>query len=55
MIPQEDWNKYIDTGEISIEIIKEIAERIKSGANLDLKDLQVYQTHAELIEHYLRG
>ena len=54
MIPQEDWDNYIDTGKISLVILKDIADRIKSGQALDLKDLQVYQTHAELIEHYLR-
>ena len=50
----EDWEVYIDTGFVKIEDLKNIAMRIKYGAPLDLQDLQVYQTHAQIIETFLR-
>ncbi len=50
----EAWQVYVDTGWVAIEDLKNLAMRIKYNAPLDLQDLQVYQTHAQIIETFLR-
>jgi len=50
----EAWQVYIDTGFVELEDLKNIAMRIKYGAPLDLQDLQIYQTHAQIIETFLK-
>lgn len=54
MIPQEDWDRYIDTGKLDLIYIKALVERIKQGQQLTLQDLQVYQSHGPIIELLLQ-
>jgi len=50
----EAWQVYVDTGYVGIEDLKNLAMRIKYNSPLDLQDLQIYQTHAQIIETFLR-
>lgn len=49
----EEWEVYVDTGFIKMEYLNDLAIRILNAGKLDLKDLQVYQTHAGDIEKIL--
>lgn len=51
---QEDWQRYVDTGEVSYAVIKDIVNRIKKGETLGMRDLAVYQSNNEMIEVLLR-
>lgn len=50
----EAWKVYIDTGFVAMEDLENIAMRIKYGGPLDIQDLQIYQTHAQIIETFLK-
>ena len=54
MIPKKDWDRYIDTGKLELKYVKDLVDRIKKGERLNLQDLQVYQTHADIIEVLLK-
>lgn len=46
----EEWQKYVDTGEVSYKTIMGIVNRIKKGEVLGAKDLAVYMSNADMIE-----
>jgi hypothetical protein len=50
----EEWNHYIETGEVPRDFLNEIIDKIKSGGTLSLEHLAVYQTHSYLIEILLK-
>lgn len=51
---KEEWNTYLDTGFVPQHFIMEIVHGIKEGKRLNPKHLAIYQTHAQIIEIYLR-
>jgi len=51
---EEEWNNYVDTGFVPHYFIMEIVEGIKGGEILNVEHLQVYQTHVQFIEIYLK-
>lgn len=54
MMSDKDWKKYVDTGEVSYAVIKDIVNRIRKGETLGIRDLAVYQSNNEMIEVLLR-
>lgn len=53
MNPQE-WETYLENGIVPLHFIKEMVELIKGGGHLTTRHLAVYQSHAQIIEAYLR-
>lgn len=51
---EQEWQTYVDTGEIPIKHLKEIARRIKMGKSLSVKELSIYRTHHQIIESLLK-
>lgn len=49
----EEWQRYVDTGEVSGKVLMEIVKRIKTGEDLGTRDLAVYMSHGEIIERLL--
>lgn len=54
MMSDKEWKKYVDTGEVSYDTIKDIVNRIKKGETLGIRDLAVYNSNADMIEVLLR-
>ena len=54
MINDQDWQKYVDTGEVGIHMLKDIVRRNKAGEKLGTRDLAVYSSHADILETLLR-
>ena len=50
----EEYKEYIDTGVVPHYFIMEIVNGIKEGARLNGQHLQVYISHAPIIEVYLK-
>jgi hypothetical protein len=49
MNPQE-WQHYVDKGEVPMHFFKSMVEAIKTGATLNHQHLAVYQSHGKIIE-----
>jgi hypothetical protein len=54
MISDADWKKYVDTGDVSYKVLKNIVLCIKSGESLGIRELAVYTTHADILETLLK-
>jgi hypothetical protein len=55
MIGDELWNRYVDTGKVPEEILDHVAERIKLGKRMSIREKQIYSTYAQQIEQRLRS
>jgi len=55
MINDQDWQKYVDTGEVGIHMLKDIVRRIKAGEKLGTRELAIYMSHGEIIEGLLKS
>jgi hypothetical protein len=53
MNPQE-WQHYVDKGEVPMHFLKSMVESIKKGERLNGQHLAVYQSHGMIIEMMLR-
>jgi|CoawatStandDraft_6_1074263.scaffolds.fasta_scaffold06345_4 hypothetical protein len=51
---EEEWIKYVDTGRVSHDTIKDIVKKIKSNEILSLRFISIYNSYAELIEVLLK-
>ena len=49
MNPQE-WEHYVDSGEVPYHFFKSMVESIKNGDALTSQHLAVYSSHGEIIE-----
>jgi hypothetical protein len=54
MISIKDWKRYVDTGEVGIKILQDIAEVIKTRGTLDSKQLAIYISHSGMVETLLK-
>jgi hypothetical protein len=54
MISDELWNRYVDTGKVSVEILDHVAERIYLGKRMSIREKQIYSTYSQEIEERLR-
>jgi hypothetical protein len=48
------WNNYVETGKVSVDILKDMVKIIKSGGILSVKYLSIYKTHSNIIEIMLK-
>lgn len=46
----EEWQLYVDTGEVPMHFFKSMVEAIKNGKTLNSQHLAVYQSHGKIIE-----
>jgi len=46
----EEWQLYVDTGEVPMHFLNSMVEAIKSGKTLNSQHLAVYQSHGKIIE-----
>ena len=53
MNPQE-WQHYVDKGEVPMHFFKSMVESIKKGERLNGQHLAVYQSHGMIVEMMLR-
>ena len=49
MNPQE-WERYVDSGEVPYHFFKSMVKAIKNGDALTSQHLAVYQSHGKVIE-----
>jgi hypothetical protein len=54
MISDELWNRYVDTGKVSVEILDHVAHRIYLGKRMSIREKQIYSTYSQEIEERLR-
>ena len=54
LISNNDWKKYVNTGELGIHVLQDIVKRIKAGEKLSTKDLAIYTSHGDILETLLR-
>jgi hypothetical protein len=52
MNPQE-WQHYVDKGEVPMHFFKSMVEAIKTGGTLNHQHMAVYQSHGPIIEMML--
>lgn len=55
MIGDELWNKYVDTGKVPEEILDHVAQRIRLGKRMSIREKQIYASYASEIEQKLRS
>jgi hypothetical protein len=54
MINDNIWNKYVDTGLVTEEILEHMVTRIKLGKRMSIREKQIYITYSEEIEKRLK-
>lgn len=54
-IPDQEWNKWIETGKASQKRLHSIALRIRLGHVLDTREQALYIYHAQEIEALLKS
>ena len=54
MISNQDWKVYVDIGDVGIEVLEGIAQKIKTRETLDSRELAVYMGNSGIIESILR-
>lgn len=51
---QQEWQCYVNTGEVPSHFFHSMVEIIREGGKLNLQHLAVYQSHGEIIEIMLK-
>lgn len=54
MISDDIWNRYVDTGKVTEEILNHMVTRIKKGKRMSIREKQIYITYSEEIEKRLK-
>jgi|TARA_R110002096_G_scaffold421146_1_gene626666 hypothetical protein len=54
MISNQEWEKYVNTGKISLRAIQEIVSGLKRGAPLNGRQLAIYMSNSDMIETLLK-
>ena len=54
MISDPIWNRYVDTGKVTEEIIDHMVTRIKKGKRMSIREKQIYSTYSDEIEKRLK-
>lgn len=53
-ISKKDWNLFVNTGEISDQLISYIVNKIKNNITLTDQELSIYIVHSQQIENLLK-
>ena len=54
MINNEDWQKYVNTGEVELRVLRGIVKVIKGGGKMNSRQLAIYMSNADIIETLLK-
>ena len=54
MISNQEWTRYVNTGEVDLRVIQEIVEAMKKGSPLNGRQLAVYMSNSDMIETLLK-
>lgn len=54
VLTDEDFNKFVDTGEVSNDILNNIAEKVKNNAELTKQELAIYQNKSKEVEDIVK-
>ena len=54
MMSDEEWERYVNTGEVDLRVIQEIVSCMKRGATLNDRQLAIYMSNADMIETLLK-
>jgi hypothetical protein len=54
MINNQDWNKYVNTGEVELRVLQGIVKVIKTGGSLNGRQLAIYMSNSDIIETLLK-
>lgn len=52
---KEEWNTYVNSGEVPYHFFKSMVDLIKQGKRLNEQHLAVYMSHGEIIEALLKN
>lgn len=54
MISNQEWERYVNTGEVDLRVIQEIVSGMKRGAPLNGRQVAIYMSNADIIETLLK-
>lgn len=53
-ISKDDWILFVDTGQITDQLVHYIANKIKNNITLSRQEISIYTAHSQRIEQLLR-
>lgn len=51
---EQEWESYVNTGEVPYHFFKSMVDLIKQGKKLNQQHLAVYTSHGEIVEILLK-